>query len=79
MAIIGGSMEARDGLRVLATLIGGGLLVYAAMVVVRGSLHDVDDGFVDRRGRPVTFRQALSRLMPVERSFGLAQRYWARR
>lgn len=48
-------MDAREGLRVIATLIGGGFLVYAAMVVVRGTLYDVDDGRVDRRVRPVTF------------------------
>ena len=43
------------GLRVIATLIGGGLLVYAVLVVVRETLHDVDDGRVDRSARPVTF------------------------
>jgi hypothetical protein len=48
-------MGAREGLRVIATLIGGGFLVYAALAVVRGTLYDVDDGRVDRRARPVTF------------------------
>jgi len=48
-------MGAREGLRVIATLIGGGFLVYAALAVVRGTLHDVEDGRVDRSARPVTF------------------------
>jgi len=48
-------MSAREGLRVIATLIGGGFLVYAALAVVRGTVYDVDDGSVDRRARPVTF------------------------
>jgi hypothetical protein len=45
----------REGLRVIATLMGGGFLVYAVLAVVRGTLHDVDDGRVDRSARPVTF------------------------
>jgi hypothetical protein len=45
----------REGLRVIATLIGGGFLAYAALVVVRGTLYDVDDGRVDRSTRPVAF------------------------
>jgi hypothetical protein len=45
----------REGLRVIATLIGGGFLVYAVLAVVRGTLYDVDDGHVDRSARPVTF------------------------
>jgi spore maturation protein SpmA len=44
-----------EGLRVIATLIGSGFLVYAAMAVLRGTLYDVDDGHVDRSARPVTF------------------------
>ncbi len=48
-------MATREGLRVIATLIGGGVLAYAALVVVRGTLYDVDDGRVDRSARPVTF------------------------
>ena len=48
-------MGTREGLRVIATLIGGGFLVYAAMAVLRGNLYDVDDGHVDRDARPVTF------------------------
>ena len=48
-------MGTREGLRVIATLIGVGFLVYAVLAVVRGTLHDVDDGRVDRSARPVTF------------------------
>jgi hypothetical protein len=48
-------MGAREGLRIIATLIGGGFLVYAALAVVRGTLYDVEDGRVDRSARPVTF------------------------
>ena len=48
-------MSTQEGLRVLATLIGGGFLAYAAIAVVRGTLYDVDDGHVDRATRPVTF------------------------
>jgi spore maturation protein SpmA len=50
-----GPMGTREGLRFIATLIGGGFLVYAAVAVFRGTLHDVEDGRVDRAGRPVTF------------------------
>jgi hypothetical protein len=45
----------REGLRVIATLIGGGFLVYAAVAVLRGTLYDVEDGRVERRVRPVVF------------------------
>ena len=48
-------MGTREGLRVIATLIGGGFLTYAAMAVFSGTLYDVDDGHVDRTNRPVTF------------------------
>ena len=48
-------MDARQGLRIIATLIGGVVLVYAAIAIVRGTLYDVEDGRVDRSVRPVTF------------------------
>ena len=48
-------MGAREGLRIIATLIGGVVLVYAALAIVRGTLYDVEDGRVDRSVRPVTF------------------------
>jgi len=44
-----------QALRVIATLIGGGFLAYAAIAVSRGTLYDVEDGHVDRATRPVTF------------------------
>jgi len=48
-------MSTREGLCVIATLIGGGFLIYAAVAILRGTLYDVDDGRVDRAARPVTF------------------------
>ena len=48
-------MGTREALRIIATLVGGGFLVYAAVSVLKGSLYDVDDGHVDRTSRPVTF------------------------
>ena len=48
-------MGTREGLRVIATLIGGGFLTYAAIAVLVGTLYDVDDGRVDRASRPVAF------------------------
>jgi hypothetical protein len=52
---IGDSMGAREGLRLIATIIGGRFLIYAAVAVFRGTLYDVEDGHVDRPARPVTF------------------------
>ena len=51
----GDSMGTREGLRLIATLIGGGFLIYAAVAVFRGTLYDVEDGRVDRPARPITF------------------------
>ena len=48
-------MDTREGLRLIATLIGGSFLVCAAGAVLRGTLYDVDDGRVDQAARPVTF------------------------
>jgi hypothetical protein len=48
-------MGTPEGLRLVATLIGGGFLCYAAMAIMRGTLYDVDDGRIDRATRPVTF------------------------
>ena len=48
-------MGTQAGLRLIATLIGGGFLVYAVLSVLRGTLYDVDDGQVDRTARPITF------------------------
>ena len=54
-AEIGDSMRTGEGLRLTATLIGGGFLLCAAVPVLRGTLYDVDDGRVDGAARPVTF------------------------
>ena len=48
-------MGTREGLRLIATLIGGGVLIYAAVAVLRGTVYDVEDGRVDRPTRPITF------------------------
>jgi hypothetical protein len=48
-------MDTREGLRILATLIGGAFLVFAAIAIFRGTLYDVDDGHIDRATRPVSF------------------------
>ena len=48
-------MGSREGLRIVATLIGGGFLVYAAVAVLNGTLYDVDDGYVDRAAHPIAF------------------------
>jgi len=48
-------MGTREGLRLIATLVGGGFLLYTAAAVLRGTLYDVDDGPVDRAARPMTF------------------------
>ena len=48
-------MGTREGLRLIATLIGGGFLAYAAVAIFRGTLYDVEDGHVDLAARPVTF------------------------
>jgi hypothetical protein len=48
-------MGTGEGLRLIATLIGGGFLMYAAVAVLRGTVYDVEDGRVDRPTRPITF------------------------
>lgn len=48
-------MGTREGLRLIATLIGGGFLIYAAAAVWRGTVYDVEDGRIDRLTRPITF------------------------
>jgi len=37
-------MGTLEGLRIVATVIGGGFLGYAALAVFRGTLYDVDEG-----------------------------------
>ena len=48
-------MGTLEGLRIVATVIGGGFLVYAALAVFRGTLYDVDEGRIDQQARPVAF------------------------
>jgi hypothetical protein len=48
-------MCTENGIRVIATLFGGGFLMYAAAAVFRGTLYDPEDGHVNRSDRPVTF------------------------
>lgn len=48
-------MGTLEGLRLVATLIGGGFLVYAARAVFRGTLYDVDEGRIDQETRPLAF------------------------
>lgn len=49
------AMDTREGFRIIATVIGGGLLAYAGLAIVRGVFHDVEDGRVDRSARPINF------------------------
>lgn len=45
----------QDLLRGVATVVGGGFIVYALVAVVRGTFYDSDDGLVDRSTQPVSF------------------------
>jgi hypothetical protein len=42
-------------LRGVATLIGGGFVVYALVAVMRGTFYDSDDGPIDPSTQPVAF------------------------
>jgi hypothetical protein len=42
-------------LRGVATVIGGGFIVYALVAVVRGTFYDSDDGPIDRSSQPIAF------------------------
>jgi hypothetical protein len=42
-------------LRGVATLVGGGFILYAAVSIVRGTFHDSDDGPIDQATRPLAF------------------------
>jgi hypothetical protein len=48
-------MGTLEGLRIVASLIGGGFLVYAVLAVFRGTLYDVDEGRIDQEARPLAF------------------------
>jgi hypothetical protein len=42
-------------LRGVATLVGCGFIVYAAIAVVRGTFYDSDGGPIDQSAQPVAF------------------------
>ena len=51
-------MGSENLLRGVATLVGGGFIVYAAVAIVRGTSYDSDDGPLDRatqRGGALAF------------------------
>ncbi len=39
----------------VATLVGGGFIVYAGVAIVRGTFYDSDDGPLDRATQPLAF------------------------
>jgi hypothetical protein len=39
----------------MATLVGGGFMVYAAVAIVGGTFYDSDDGPIDQATQPLTF------------------------
>ena len=48
-------MGSEDLLRAVATLVGGGFIVYPAIAIVRGTFYDSDDGPIARAKQPLTF------------------------
>ncbi len=42
-------------LRGVATLVGGGFIVYAAVATMRGTFYDSDDGPIDQATHPLAF------------------------
>jgi hypothetical protein len=75
----GDSRGNREGLGIVATLIGAGFLVYAAVAVLNRTLYDVDDGYVDRAARPIAFWLLVSGmtilgLVHLGRGLGVADR-----
>ena len=45
----------QEGLRAVATLVGGGFLLFGAFSVWRGTFYDSDEGPIDRAERPMAF------------------------
>ena len=39
----------------VATLVGGGFIVYAAVAIVRGTFYDSDDGPIEQATQPLAF------------------------
>ncbi len=48
-------MGSENLLRGVATLVGGGFMLYAAVAIVRGTFYDSDDGPLDRATQPLAF------------------------
>ena len=48
-------MGSENLLRGVATLVGGGFIVYAAIAIVRGTFYDSDDGPLDQATQPLAF------------------------
>ena len=48
-------MGSESLLRAVATVVGGGFIVYAAVAILRGTFYDSDDGPLDRATQPVAF------------------------
>jgi hypothetical protein len=48
-------MGTEGGLRAVATLVGGGFVVYALVAALRGTFYDADDGLIERAMRPLAF------------------------
>ena len=48
-------MGSENLLRGVATLVGGGFIVYAAVAIARGTFYDSDDGPLDRANQPMAF------------------------
>ena len=48
-------MGSENLLRGVATLVGGGFIVYAAVALVRGTFYDSDGGRLDRATQPLAF------------------------
>lgn len=48
-------MGSENPLRGVATLVGGGFIVYAVIAIMRGTFYDSDDGPIDQATQPVGF------------------------
>ena len=48
-------MGGENLLRAVATVVGGGFIVYAAIAILRGTFYDSDDGPLDRSTQPLAF------------------------
>ena len=48
-------MGSEDLLRSVATLVGGGFIVYPVIAIIRGTFYDSDDGAIQRADQPLAF------------------------